>query len=85
MNVVLVIIDSLRYDHIAASIASPGPTSLQTPNLDRLVARSWNFHRAFAASFPTIPHRNDVIRGRYGAPFHPWRRLAGASVCRWAC
>ena len=48
---------------------------IQTPNLDRLVARSWNYHRAFAASFPTIPHRNDVIRGRYGAPFHPWQPL----------
>jgi arylsulfatase A-like enzyme len=76
MNVILLIIDTLRYDHIAASVAPKGNTpSVRTPNLDRLVARSWNYHRAFAASFPTIPHRNDVIRGRYGAPFHPWQPL----------
>ncbi|UCC65695.1 MAG: sulfatase-like hydrolase/transferase, partial [Anaerolineae bacterium] len=55
MNVILVIIDTLRYDHIAANGRVSG---LHTPNLDRLVARSWNYHRAFAASFPTIPHRN---------------------------
>lgn len=72
MNVILVIIDTLRYDHIAANGCVP---ALHTPNLDRLAARSWNYHRAFAASFPTIPHRNDVIRGRYGAPFHPWQPL----------
>ena len=76
MNVILLIIDTLRYDHIASSIAAQGgASSVHTPNLDRLVARSWNYHRAFAASFPTIPHRNDVIRGRYGAPFHPWQPL----------
>ena len=75
MNIVLVIIDTLRYDHIAASVAKHGNAPTHTPNLDRLVARSWNYHRAFAASFPTIPHRNDVIKGRYGAPFHPWRPL----------
>jgi arylsulfatase A-like enzyme len=71
MNIILVIIDTLRYDHIAANRGAP----VHTPNLDRLVARSWNYHRTFAASFPTIPHRNDVIRGRYGAPFHPWQPL----------
>jgi arylsulfatase A-like enzyme len=76
MNIVLIIIDTLRYDHIAASAG----LEVYTPNLDKLVARSWNFHRAFAASFPTIPHRNDVIRGRYGAPFHPWQPLDADAV-----
>jgi arylsulfatase A-like enzyme len=76
MNLILVIIDTLRYDHIAANVrAEGGTTEIQTPNLDRLVARSWNYTRAFTASFPTIPHRNDVIKGRYGAPFHRWQPL----------
>ena len=76
MNLILVIIDTLRYDHIAANVVAEGGTpGIQTPNLDRLVARSWNYTRAFAASFPTIPHRNDVIKGRYGAPFHRWQPL----------
>jgi arylsulfatase A-like enzyme len=81
MNLILVIIDTLRYDHIAANAraerrAAKGSTpKIRTPNLDRLVARSWNYTRAFTASFPTIPHRNDVIKGRYGAPFHRWQPL----------
>jgi len=66
MNIVLIIVDTLRYDYVAAN----GNARIQTPNLDRLIRRSWNFHRAFAASFPTIPHRTDVMTGRYGAPFH---------------
>ncbi len=71
MNIITIVIDTLRYDHIGAY----GKQEVYTPNLDRLVDRSWNFHRAFAASFPTIPHRTDVLTGRYGAPFHPWKLL----------
>jgi len=71
LNIAIIIIDTLRYDHIAAN----GNPDIDTPNLDRLVEKSWNFHRAFAASFPTIPHRTDVMTGRYGAPFHPWKCL----------
>ncbi len=88
MNVILMIIDTLRYDHVGAH----GNFGMKTPNLDRLRSRSWSFDRAFAASFPTIPHRTDVITGRYGAPFHSWkpldfdvptlpRALAGAGYC----
>ena len=71
MNIITIIVDTLRYDHIAAN----GNPNIHTPNFDRLVNKSWNFHRAFAASFATIPHRTDVITGRYGAPFHPWKCL----------
>ncbi|MBD3181879.1 sulfatase-like hydrolase/transferase [Candidatus Poribacteria bacterium] len=71
MNVAVVIIDTLRYDYISAN----GNPNIKTPNIDRLIGKSWNFHKAFAASFPTIPHRTDVITGRYGAPFHPWKCL----------
>lgn len=71
MNVIVLIIDTLRYDHVGAN----GNPEIHTPNLDRIAKRSWNFSRAFAASFPTIPHRTDTLTGRYGAPFHPWAPL----------
>jgi len=71
MNLVILIIDTLRYDYLGAN----GNADIHTPNLDRLAENSWNFDRAFAASFPTIPHRTDVMLGRYGAPFHPWKPL----------
>ena len=71
MNIILVIIDTLRYDHIAAN----GNASVHTPNMDRFTNQSWAFDFAFAASYPTIPHRTDVMSGRYGAPFHAWKPL----------
>ncbi|MHC4505680.1 MAG: sulfatase, partial [Planctomycetota bacterium] len=71
MNVIVVVIDTLRYDHVGAN----GNESISTPNLDRLAAESWCFDRCFVTSFPTIPHRLDVITGRSGSPFHPWAPL----------
>ena len=71
MNIVLIVIDTLRFDYLGAN----GNREVRTPNLDRLAARSWNFQRAFAGSFPTIPLRTDLMTGRYGAPFHPWKPL----------
>ncbi len=73
MNIILLIVDTLRYDRIAFHGACP---HIRTPNFDRLAARSLVFDRAFASSFPTIPHRTDVITGQYGSPFHPWAPLA---------
>jgi arylsulfatase A-like enzyme len=79
VNIVLIVVDTLRYDYVGANapaVAHRPPTSVpETPNLDRLAARSWNFHRAFAASYPTIPMRTDVMTARYGAPFHRWKPL----------
>ena len=71
MNIILLIIDTLRYDYVGAD----GNDHVETPNMDGLAERSWVFDRAFAASYPTIPHRTDVMTGRYGTPFNPWMPL----------
>ena len=71
MNIILLIIDTMRYDYIGAN----GNDWIETPNLDRLASQSWCFDRAFAASFPTIPYRTDVMTGKYGSPFHAWKPL----------
>ncbi len=76
MNIILLVIDTLRYDHVGAH----GNDWIETPNLDALAERSWVFDRAFSASFPTIPHRTDVITGEYGVPFNPWKPLAFDAV-----
>ena len=85
MNVVLVVIDSLRYDALAANGRVPAERAraaagrpaprMWTPNFDRFAAEAVVFDNAYAASYPTIPHRTDLITGRYGAPFHPWLPL----------
>jgi arylsulfatase A-like enzyme len=71
MNLVVIVLDTYRYDYIAAN----GNAGVHTPNLDRLIARGWAFDHSYAASYPTIPHRTDALTGRTGAPFHPWKPL----------
>jgi arylsulfatase A-like enzyme len=71
LNVILLIIDTLRYD----ALGTLGSRWIQTPNFDRLANKSRIFEYAFANSFPTIPMRTDTITGQYGYPFNPWLPL----------
>ena len=72
MNIILIVIDTLRYDHVGAHGRNE---RIRTPNLDRLAETSLVFDHAYASSYPTIPHRTDVMTGRYGDPFHAWAPL----------
>ena len=74
MNIILIVVDTLRYDAISANGGS-----IPTPNIDHLATESTAFDRAFCSSFPTIPFRTDLITGRYGGPFHPWLPLPHAT------
>ena len=71
MNIIVIVIDTLRYDYVGAH----GNDWIKTPNMDRLAAESWVFDNSFSASYPTIPHRLDAMTGRYGGPFHCWQPL----------
>jgi arylsulfatase A-like enzyme len=65
MNVVLVIIDSLRKDHVGAY----GNGWIQTPNLDALAKESLRFTRAYPESLPTICARRAIHTGLRTFPF----------------
>lgn len=71
MNVVMIMNDTLRYDHVGAN----GNDWIHTPNLDRFAAESAVFDRHYLASFPTIPNRHELMKGRFGAPFQRWGPL----------
>ena len=71
MNVIWIMADSLRHDHIGAN----GNEWIKTPNLDRFAAQSMVFERSFQLSFPTIPTRTDIFTGRYTFPRRPWGPL----------
>jgi len=64
-NVILVIIDSLRKDHIGAY----GNTWIQTPNLDALAKESLRFTRAYPESLPTLCARRAIHSGTRTWPF----------------
>ncbi|HEX5915858.1 MAG TPA: sulfatase-like hydrolase/transferase, partial [Rubrobacter sp.] len=75
-NVVLIIIDSLRKDHVGAY----GNEEIRTPNLDALAKDSLLFSRAYPESAPTICARRAIHTGLRTWPFEDWRRYKGIDV-----
>jgi len=71
MNFVLIVSDTFRWDHLGVS----GNDWIRTPNLDRFAGESVIFDRAYTGSFPTIPHRTDVMTGKWVHPYRGWSPL----------
>jgi arylsulfatase A-like enzyme len=61
MNVLFIMADQLRWDHLGCS----GHPYLQTPNLDALAARGVRFSNAFVNSGVCGPSRMSFYTGRY--------------------
>ena len=88
MNLIMICIDTLRYDHArpqrSASCngtdASRSGREIKTPNLDAFAREAVVFDNAYTGSFPTIPHRTDAFTGRFGEPLHPWLPLGFDAV-----
>ncbi|MCD6336261.1 MAG: sulfatase, partial [Candidatus Latescibacteria bacterium] len=76
MNFILIISDTLRRDHLGCY----GNTWISTPHIDRFAKQSIVFDRAYAASFPTVPHRRDVMTGRYTFTYSVWAPLPSDEV-----
>jgi arylsulfatase A-like enzyme len=72
-NIVVLIVDTLRADHVYGRQA-------QTPNMDALAREGLRFTRAFPEAMPTVPARKSILTGRRQFPFrhwHPHRGLLG--------
>jgi arylsulfatase A-like enzyme len=65
LNVLLVIIDSLRPDHVGAY----GAAYVKTPNVDRVAARGLRFNRAFPEAMVTIPARRSIFTTKRIFPY----------------
>src|SRR5512134_2992122 len=57
MNVVVVVMDSLRADHVYGHRA-------RTPVWDKLTAEGLRFSRAYPEAMPTIPTRRSIMSGK---------------------
>jgi arylsulfatase A-like enzyme len=71
MNVVVVVMDSLRVDHVY------GPRA-RTPSINKVAKEALRFTRAYPEGMPTIPARRAIMAGRRTFPFrgwHPYRDL----------
>lgn len=76
MNVVLIVADTFRADHLGC-YGNPG---IHTPNLDRLAAESLVFDQAHCCSFPTLPCRAELFTGRFVFPYLNWGPLPADAV-----
>jgi arylsulfatase A-like enzyme len=70
LNVLLVIVDSVRSDFVAAY----GSPRMRTPNIDALASRGVRFTRFFPEAMPTVPARRTIMTGRRVFPFRGWKR-----------
>src|SRR5215213_2220660 len=70
LNVLLVIVDSVRSDFVAAY----GAPRMLTPNIDALVADGVRFSRFFPEAMPTVQARRAIMTGRRIFPFRGWER-----------
>ena len=71
MNVIWIVADTFRQDHLGAY----GKSVISTPSLDALAARSMRFDRHYAAGFPTMPTRADHATGRWTMSYMGWEPL----------
>ncbi|MEA2363547.1 MAG: hypothetical protein QOD71_2692 [Thermoleophilaceae bacterium] len=70
MNVVVVVMDSLRADHIYGRRA-------RTPTWDKATGEALRFTRAFPEAMPTIPARRSVMSGKRIFPYRGWHPYKG--------
>lgn len=66
MNIVLVILDTLRQDHVGAY----GNPWIVTPHLDAFAREAVRFTRAYPESLPTLPVRRALHTGLRTYPYH---------------
>jgi arylsulfatase A-like enzyme len=78
-NVVLVILDSVRRDHVGAY----GNNWIKTPNLDALAKDSLRFSRPYPESIPTLCARRAIHTGQRTWPFENWRPAKGDGIGLW--
>lgn len=79
MNVIVLILDSLRQDHVNAYHGGEGPfpdvPAARTPVLDRFAQDAVMFTNAYPEALPTIPARYVLMTGQRALPYRPWGPL----------
>ena len=70
-NVVVIVSDTFRSDHLGAY----GNPYIQTPNLDAFARSSVVFDQHRVSSFPTMPARADILTGTFAYTFMGWEPL----------
>jgi arylsulfatase A-like enzyme len=72
MNTIVMLLDSLRADHLGCF----GNHWIKTPNIDRLAEESIVFDNAYSEGLPTLPFRNAAFTGKYTLTRKGWAALS---------
>ncbi|RPI84934.1 MAG: sulfatase, partial [Chloroflexi bacterium] len=84
MNVIGIMLDSFRQDHV--SFYNGGHrtfediTACQTPNLDAFAQECIVFENAYPEALPTIPVRTQLFTGQRTLPYRPWQPLTTEDI-----
>ena len=76
MNIVLIVTDSFRRDHLGCY----GNRWIHTPHLDRFAAQSLRFRNYYPANLPTVPNRLDLMTGRFTYTYAAWEPMPADEV-----
>ena len=76
MNVIVIIADSLRQDHLGCY----GNAAIRTPELDRFANESLVFEHSYSDNLPTIQTRTSWWTGQYGFTNRHWEPLRADDV-----
>ena len=71
MNVVVICLDTLRWDALGVY----NPSWVRTPAIDHYAQRATRFDAAYCASFPTVPMRVDAYTGDVNWPRYGWKPM----------
>ncbi len=84
MNLICIMLDSFRQDHVGAYHQGTGPfadvPACQTPNLDRFAESAILFDNCYPDGLPTIPVRTCLMTGQRTLSFRPWQPLTAEDV-----
>ena len=61
MNIIMIVIDSLRFDHLGCY----GNDWIETPNIDRFAQESVVFENAYPEGLFTLPVRTSLFTGNF--------------------
>lgn len=84
MNVIVIMLDSFRQDHMGCYRNDSGPfddvPACRTPNIDRFAGSAVVFENAYPDALPTIPVRCALMTGQRTLPFHGWQPLLAEQI-----
>ncbi len=84
MNLIVIVLDSFRQDHVSFYNSGEGPFSnigaCRTPSIDAFAAEAVVFDNAYPEALPTIPIRCQLMTGQRTLPYRGWQPLTSEDI-----